>query len=287
VIWQNQCSCLSAQIYANQSGDCRLVVFGVSFDSRVVSSLTYHFHLHPLKFSISTVYLVITGAMLLAFWNLSRLTARSSTTFLRGRSFHACVVDHRISSKEEPVKYREALERENAATRLQRLENLIEYKRRKRSYNEKYLYSREKPEAAKNRIRSPDTIEKEKQRRSQLPFRQGQALRKIILNRPEIWSHLTWKTHRPVLYDTKTKHECASCYKNPYLGYRLWWKRHDNSDHSPDHSPGLYDCHACFVADWSRAVPIGYEDFVFGQGNRFQLRDTAGSVETPSHFKEK
>jgi hypothetical protein len=151
--------------------------------------------------------------MLLAFWNLSRLTARSSTTFLRGRLFHACNVDHRISSKEDPVKYREALEREYAANKLQRLENPIEYKRRKRSYNEKYLYSRGKPEAAKNRIYSPDTIEKDKQRRLSLAFKQGEALRRIILNRPEIWPHLKWKTHTPVLLDTKTKHECASCYK--------------------------------------------------------------------------
>lgn len=247
--------------------------------------------------------------MLLALWNLGNVTARSSTAFLRGRLFHACNVNHTPSHK-DPVKYRELLDRKNAARRLRRLENPVEHResldrrnaaRRLKCLEDPIKYKNQQrthwgdhyhgnPENAKKqseRNKRPEVKERYRLFRENSAFKQTESLRKFIVRRPHIWRHLEWKTHTPILYDTKTKHACATCYSDPYQGYKLWWKRHDNPDHNPDHSPDIYDCHACFVADWSRALPIGYENFDFGQGKRFRLRDRAGSATKASDLKEK
>jgi len=221
--------------------------------------------------------------MSLALWNVGNLTARPSTTFLRGRLFHACNV-HRTPSHKDPVKHREYLDRQNAANRLKRLEDPIKYQNQRRDFYNAYYYGN--PEAAKKqseRKKRPDAREQQRLFRQNPAFKQSASLRQFILRRPQVWRHLEWKTHTPVLYDTKTTHECASCHTKPFQGFALWWKRHDDLDHNPD----IYDCHTCFVADWSRALPIGYEDFVFGQRKRFYLRDGAGSTTTASDSKEK
>jgi hypothetical protein len=225
--------------------------------------------------------------MLSSLWSVGRSTVRSSTAFLRCRMFHACNVDH-MPLPEDPVKRREALDRYAAARKLKRLEDPIESKNRNRIYQERFYHK--KPENAQKvieRNKTPEVKAQEKKRRQTLAYRQASSLRHFILRRPEIRKHLTWKSHTPVVYDTKRKHECASCHCNPYLGYRVWWKRHDESDHNPDHSTDIYDCHACFASDWRRALPVGYEDFAFGQGKHFHLRDETGSATTASNSKEK
>ncbi|KAG9966997.1 hypothetical protein KCU61_g153, partial [Aureobasidium melanogenum] len=55
---------------------------------------------------------------------------------------------------------------------------------------------------------------------------------------------------------------------------------HDSSSGSD-----LLGCHACFGGDWSRAMPIGYEDFVFAQGKVLHLRDTPGATTPSPHSK--
>jgi len=153
----------------------------------------------------------------------------------------------------------------------------------KRDYYNAYYYgSPENVQKRSERKKRPEAREQQRLFRQKPAFKRSESLRQFILSRPQTWQHLEWKTHTPILYDTKTKHECSSCYKNPYQGFKLWWKRHDNLDHNPD----IYDCHACFVADWSRALPIGYEDFGFGQGKTFRLRDRAGSATTAKDPKE-
>lgn len=219
--------------------------------------------------------------MLSGLWNLGRLSVRSSTTFLQGRMFHACNVDH-ITLPKDPVKRREALDKQNAAKRLQSLENPTEIRNRNRAYNERYYRKPETKERIARYKQRPEVKEQRRKHAQTLAFKRAESLRDFLLARPETWKQLTWKSHMPVLYDTKTKHECASCHTNPYLGFRLWWKRH-NTDQSPD----LYDCHACFVADWSRTSPIGYEDFQFGQGMRFRLRKWTRSDTTASDSKGK
>jgi hypothetical protein len=229
---------------------------------------------------------VVTSAMLSGLWNVGRSTVRSSTAFLRGRMFHACNVDH-MQLPEDPVKRREILDRQNAARRRRNLENPIKFRNMKRTSNQNYYHHAGRVQEHMERNKRPEVLEKRREWERQPAFKQAQSLRSFILQRPKTWRHLTWKSHAPVVYDVKTKHECASCHCDPYLGYRLWWKRHSEPDHSPDHSPELYDCHACFVSDWSRTLPIGYEDFAFGQGNVFRLHDDGGSATTASDSKEK
>ncbi|KEQ73322.1 hypothetical protein M436DRAFT_63636 [Aureobasidium namibiae CBS 147.97] len=221
--------------------------------------------------------------MLSALWNFGNSTARSSTAFLRGRWFHACNVNHTPSHK-DPVKRRELLDRQNAAKRLKRLEDPTKYRNQRRDYHNTHYYgSPENKQKYTERNKRPDVRQQIKEFRQTPAIIKSEPLRKFILRRPHIWRHLEWKTHTPVLYDTKTKHECASCHTKPFQGFALWWKRHDDLDHNPN----IYDCHACFVADWSRALPIGYEDFVFGQGKTFRLRDRAESATTATDSKEK
>jgi NAD-dependent dihydropyrimidine dehydrogenase PreA subunit len=218
---------------------------------------------------------------------LGRLSVRSSTTFLQGRMFHACNVDHTTWPK-DPIKRRKVLDERTAARRLQRLENPIETRNRQRVYNERYYYG--KPETRERIAQGKQRVEVKEQRRKYtqtLAYKKAEALRSFLLYRPETWRHLTWKSHMPVVYDTKTKHGCASCHKKPCMGFRLWWKRHDNSNHIPDHSTHIYDCHACFVADWSRIPPIGYEDFQFGQDKTSRLCKETKSGSTASERKRK
>ena len=217
--------------------------------------------------------------MFLALWNLRSLTARSSSTILRGRLFHACNVDH-LPSHKDPVKHREYLDRANAAQKLLRLKDPIGYRNRQRGYNEEHYHGKlGNAQYYTERSRRPDVKAKRQQYRSQPYYKRMAGLRNLILHRPQIWRHLEWKTHTPVVYASKTKHECASCHTNPYLGFKMWWKRNEN--------PDMYDCHACFAADESRAMPIGYEDFVFGHGTTFRLHDMGKSTTTAPDSKEK
>jgi len=43
-------------------------------------------------------------------------------------------------------------------------------------------------------------------------------------------------------------------------GARLWWKSLSYSDKD------VFQCHSCYAADYSRAMPRGFEDFEFGHG---------------------
>jgi hypothetical protein len=253
----------------------------------IVSSIAYLSHLCSAT-SIQTIYCLVTSAMLSGFWNLGRSSVRPSTTFLQGRMFHACNVDHTTLPK-DPVKQREILDEQIAARRLQRLENPIEFRNRSRTYKERY-YHGGKPEIreriAQYRQRA-DVKERKNNLQRTLAYKRVEALRRFVIRRPEVSRHLTWRTHMPVTYGTRTKHECASCHKHPYLGFKLWWKRHDNTNHIADHnSTDIYDCHACFTADWSRTSPIGYEDFEFGQGKIFRLREETESGSTTSDSKK-
>jgi hypothetical protein len=284
VIWQASVflsSCSTTCIPKAESAVSWRLVYKV-----IVPFITYLSRL-GLPTSIPTIYLLVAGAMLSGFWSLGRLSVRSSTTFLQGRMFHACNVDH-ITLPKDPVKRREALDEQIAARRLQRLENPIETKNRNRVYNERYYYG--KPET-RERIaqykQRPEVKEQKKKHRQTLACKRAEALRRFVLYRPETWRHLTWKSHMPVVYDTRTKHECATCHKHPCLGFKLWWKRHDNTNYIADHRTDIYDCHACFVADWSRTSPIGYEDFEFGQGKTFRSREETESGTTAIDSKKK
>lgn len=58
-----------------------------------------------------------------------------------------------------------------------------------------------------------------------------------------------WDAHAPDYSTTKVMRQCASCgLERPR---NLWWKRKDDQR--------LFDCHQCFIKDWSWTVPIGYD----------------------------
>ncbi|CAD0083247.1 unnamed protein product [Aureobasidium vineae] len=223
--------------------------------------------------------------MSLAFQSLIRPAVRSFMASLPTRMFHACNADQLSSFKDvDPVKHRERLDQQNAWRRRKLLEDPIKVKNQRRIDYINYFYG--KPENAQkvhDRNRKPDAVERRKQYDQKPATRQSAGLRQFIQRRPDIWKHMTWKTHTPVLYEHKIEHRCATCYSNPYLGLRLWWKRHNSPDYGSEHIPDLYECHSCFVADWSRALPVGYEGFVFGQGKTLRLSDMA----TPPDPKEK
>lgn len=66
---------------------------------------------------------------------------------------------------------------------------------------------------------------------------------------------LTWPTHQPVMYPDKAVHYCTGCCRNRLR--KLWWRQKAH--------PEQHDCNVCFTSDWSRALPIGYQDKVFAK----------------------
>lgn len=95
----------------------------------------------------------------------------------------------------------------------------------------------------------------EQQRRIDPDYAQRQDMRTWLL-RCSQRDRFSWKTHVPVVYEDKTVKTCTACGKTRRAGSRLWWK----SLVSPD----TYECHLCYAADCSRAMPRGFEDFRFG-----------------------
>lgn len=219
--------------------------------------------------------------MALILWTGLRPVSRSSTFSLPIRMFHKCNTDQMPTSKDS-VKRREEQHQKSAARIRQKLEDPVKVQENDRRNNiQKYHGNPEGRQKMIARGRTPHALARKSQYRKQPGRRQLEGLRTFIRNRPEIWNHMSWKTHTPVYYEQRTKHRCATCNTYPYLGFRMWWRRHDSSDQESDSSSALYECHSCFVADWSRAIPIGYEDFVFGKGKRLRLRNESEAT-TPS-----
>jgi hypothetical protein len=100
-----------------------------------------------------------------------------------------------------------------------------------------------------------DLVARERQRRAtDNNYAQRSDMRIWLLrcSQPDAFS---WKTHVPMIYPNKVVKTCSACGKTRFAGARLWWKR-----------LGLYECHTCYTADVSRAMPRGFENFVFGNG---------------------
>jgi hypothetical protein len=95
-------------------------------------------------------------------------------------------------------------------------------------------------------------------------YKQREILRNWLLLEPWV-RRLTWQTHRPIVSE-KTVHYCGGFEINRSL--KLWWQ-----DNKTDESL----CHPCFTSDWSRALPIGYEDKVFGLRQRKSYKTTTES----------
>lgn len=105
-----------------------------------------------------------------------------------------------------------------------------------------------------------NTVAQEQQRRAADPnYARRQDMRVWLLrcSQPRAFS---WKTHVPIIYPHRVIKTCSACGKARAAGAALWWKSllHTDTD--------VFECHTCYAADCSRAMPRGFEDFQFGNG---------------------
>lgn len=98
-------------------------------------------------------------------------------------------------------------------------------------------------------------------------FKQKESLRVWV--RQSWVRDLTWRTHRPI-FSEKTVRYCGGCGITRSL--TVWWQ---------DNKTDEFLCHSCFTSDWSRALPIGYEDKVFGDRPYKQSKPTTGDKPGP------
>lgn len=223
--------------------------------------------------------------MSLVPWLGVRPVSRSIMFSLSLRMFSACSPDQMPSMSKDNPKHKKWRDQIAESQRLQRLEDPLKVREQGRKRNVKFYHGNLDHNRQRHLMwsQTPHAIARRTAYQQRPECKQREALRKFIIRRPHVWKHMTWKTHTPVMYEHKANHRCATCNTYPHLGFNLWWKRHDSSDSSSD----LYECHNCFIADWSRAMPIGYEDFVFGQGKRLRLSNTPEATASPSDPKRK
>jgi hypothetical protein len=84
-------------------------------------------------------------------------------------------------------------------------------------------------------------------------YHQRESLRTWITKNSWV-RDLDWPTHKPVYTQEKVLRQCPACHR--YRHIKLWWQDKKTDD---------FLCHPCFTNDWSRVLPIGYEDKVFGR----------------------
>lgn len=61
------------------------------------------------------------------------------------------------------------------------------------------------------------------------------------------WS---WRSHAPVIYNTRVEHHCTACDRERYLA--LWWKEKISTSTTDE---SRYMCNACFASDSERIMP--------------------------------
>lgn len=135
------------------------------------------------------VCLMISNAISLVLWAGVRPVSRSFMFSLSLRMFDP----DQMPTPRVPVQRRE---QQNAARRRQSLEDPVKVQEKDRKKNDKRYHG--DPDHRQQRIeasRRPHVIAQ------QLAYKQMEELRRLILRRPHIWKHITWRTHAPVLYD--------------------------------------------------------------------------------------
>ena len=162
--------------------------------------------------------------------------------------------------------YREELARRRATDPEYR-EKLLEYSRRSRQKHRPTINAKNRAYIARNRDKIRASVATQKAVRdfeklyyaplrarwaSDDHYRQREALRKWVLMTSWV-RDLTWQTHKPILSE-KTLRYCSGC---ALLRPLKLWRQDKKTDE--------FLCHPCFTSDWSRALPIGYEDKVFSR----------------------
>lgn len=80
-----------------------------------------------------------------------------------------------------------------------------------------------------------------------------ESFRSLVKRRLDSGEVLAWDTH-VVEYTLDPKvHRCGSCDHEKVPGSRLWWRRIQD---------GAYECFPCFTEDMSRAIPLGYQNWL-------------------------
>lgn len=145
-------------------------------------------------------------------------------------------------------------------------ERLVAQQRESRAKNKRAWYDYQREYAAQNidKIRASVAAQKASRDFEKLyyaplrarwasddQFRQRESLRTWLVKKPWV-QDLTWRTHKPVISEKVIRY-CGGCEATRSL--KLWWQ---------DKKTDEFLCHPCFASDWSRALPIGYEDKVFG-----------------------
>ncbi|KAG9855091.1 hypothetical protein KCU98_g4180, partial [Aureobasidium melanogenum] len=100
-------------------------------------------------------------------------------------------------------------------------------------------------------------------------YHQRESLRSWITQNSWV-RDLDWRTHKPVYAQEKILRQCPACHR--YRHIKLWWQDKKGDD---------FLCHPCFTNDWSRALPIGYEDKVFGRRKSSETKPESTSKPEP------
>lgn len=100
-------------------------------------------------------------------------------------------------------------------------------------------------------------------------YHQRESLRTWITKNSWV-RDLDWPTHKPVYAQDKVLRQCPACHR--YRHIKLWWQDKKTDD---------FLCHPCFTNDWSRALPIGYADKVFGRRKSSETKSGSPSKPEP------
>jgi len=99
------------------------------------------------------------------------------------------------------------------------------------------------------------------------------AFRELIKGRVDSGEILVWKTHVVEYTHDKNVHRCVSCERERLVGSRLWWRRIQD---------GAYECFPCFTKDMSRAIPLGYENWLSSITSKHEKARRAASKRSPT-----
>jgi hypothetical protein len=204
-------------------------------------------------------------------------TARAVAT--AGRAYYSSTADHESSpARQYATKYNEERAR-RCATDSEFRENILAYGKawyqknrltknaKSRAYRAQHSDKVQASLAAQRTSRDFEKLYYAPTRArwaSDDQYRQRVLLRKWILAKPWV-RDLTWQTHKPIVSEKIVRY-CGGCKVTRSL--KFWWQ---------DKKTDGFLCHPCFTSDWSRALPIGYEDKVFGLKRRRSTKTTTGS----------
>lgn len=98
-------------------------------------------------------------------------------------------------------------------------------------------------------------VARERERMQDPAYALYQAVRIWIRRHQWVRDSLPWKSHLPILYPEKVKHECSKCFLTRFGGAKLWWRKKT----LPGQNDQSYECHRCHLTGFEK-LPEGYEN---------------------------